>query len=159
MVEPVKGKNPLVQSAQRIRLPLPGEIEDDEDEYEDTDEYEEEDEDGEEWPDVDSEPLREPQSEDEQFNGVNRRVHSGDQEGQPHKPARRKKKRKLVVPQPDEADVFVPPFEVLEDGTVVGPRVGEELDVMPEGFDPPKGSAEAAAQLIYGRAPQKSGGV
>ena len=43
MVEPKNGKNPIVQQAQTIRLPMPGEIEgDDEDweEYEDDDEYE-----------------------------------------------------------------------------------------------------------------------
>ncbi len=152
MVEPDRnGKNPLVQSAQVLRLPMPGEIEDEDDE---DDEYEDE---WEERPDVDSEPLRMPQSEDEQFNGVNRRV-AGEQDGQPRKKKRRRPPMPKV-PKPEEGEVFDPPFTVLPDGTVVGPRVGEGLDELPEGFDPPRGSAEASVQLLYGRPPQRSGGV
>jgi hypothetical protein len=164
MVEPDKsGKNPLVTSAQQLRLPMPGEITDDE--GEDEWEYDEDgDSEGEGWedvPDVDSVPLGEPRSEDEQFEGVNRPPPlSGYEEAGPKK---RRRRRPAVpkVPSPElgEGEVFEPPFKVLPDGTVVGPKVGEGLDEMPEGFDPPRGSAEAAAQIIYGRPPQRSGGV
>jgi hypothetical protein len=141
IVEPVHGKNPLVQSAQEIHLPLPGEIADDEDREEDYDDM----------PDVDSAPLGDPQSEDEQFAGVNRPPPDLEK-------LKRRRPRMPRVPRPPEGEVFVPPFQVLEDGTVTGPKVGEGLDELPEGFDPPRGSAESAMQLIYGRPPQRSGG-
>jgi hypothetical protein len=140
MVEPKNGRNPLVVQAEKIRLPMPGET-DDEDEYE----YEDE-----EWEEVDE--LREPQSEDEKVNGVNMSPDSG-------KPRRRRRPPMPSVPQPDEGEVFVPPFEVLPDGTVTGPTIGDASDVLPPGFDPPRGSAEALLQTVYAKPPQRLGGV
>jgi hypothetical protein len=172
MVEPVTGKNgkkqnPLAVAAQSIHLPWPGE--EIADEFEAPGEWEEYDEDEDkdgEWeyeedlPDVDSVPFGEPRSEDEQFAGVNRPPPRTEQDGQPRK-KRRRRPPMPKVPNPElaEGEVFDPPFTVLKDGTVVGPRVGEGLDVMPKGFDPPRGSAEAAVQLIYAKPPQKSGGT
>ncbi len=141
-MEPVNGRNPLVTQAQAIRLPMPGEIETEVEE-----DYEEE-----EWADVDSAPLGEAQSEDEQFAGVNRKPPAGYDEG---KPKKRRHPPMPKTPKPPEGGVFDPPFEVLPDGTVTGPKIGEGLDIMPKGFDPPKGSAEAAMQIIYGKPPQK----
>jgi hypothetical protein len=146
MVEPVNGKNPLVQQAHSIHLPMPGEEPGEDDGYEDDDEWEE-------LPEMDSEPLRDPLSEDEQFEGVNRPPPDLEK-------ARKRHRRPPMpkVPKPREAPVFIPPFEVLPDGSVTGPKIGDGSDVLPPGFDPPKGSAEAAAQVLYGRPPQQSGG-
>jgi hypothetical protein len=161
MVEPVNNKNPLVTAAQEIQLPMPGEVFDDEpgeweEEYDEYDEGDGEWEYEEELPDVDSVPFGEPRSEDEQFAGVNRPPPDLET---PKKRRRRPAMPRVPKPELEEGEVFDPPFEVLPDGTVVGPKVGEGLDKIPEGFDPPRGSAEAAAQLIYGKPPQKMGGT
>jgi len=142
MVEPVNGRNPLVQHAERIRLPMPGdELDEDEYDYEDGEEYD------------DDEPLRQPMSEDEKLEGVNAAPPD------PGKPRKRRRPPMPKVPKPDEGEVFVPPFTVLEDGTVTGPTLGEPSDELPPGFNPPRGSAEAALQMVYARPPQKLGGV
>jgi hypothetical protein len=147
MVEPVNGQNPLVQHANSIRLPMPGEEFDEDDE-----DY---DEDGEEYGDVDDAPVsqRDPLSEDEQFNGVN--LPPPD----PDKPRRKRRRPPMPsVPTPPEGKVFVPPFDVLPDGTVTGPKVGDASDELPPGFDPPRGSAEAMVQMVYAKPPQRMGG-
>lgn len=145
-MKPVNGRNPLVLQAQQIHLPMP--YEDlDADEDDDEDEWEEEPD------DVDSVGVgeREPQSEDEQFNGVNRPPPS---DAYPDRPRRRRRRRPPMpdVPVPPEGQLWEPPFEVLPDGTVTGPKISNEGDPpgteLPEGHNPPKGSFEGAAMLF-----------
>lgn len=136
-VKPVNGRNPLVQAAARISLPMPYEDEfisdyDDED-YEMSEDME----------------LREPLSEDEQFNGVNQPPRDYSHV----KPPRRRRRLPPMPRTPDidqqDQDEWVPPFEVLPDGTVTGPKVGDaDPTRLPEGFDPPKGSFEGVAQIF-----------
>jgi hypothetical protein len=124
-----------------------------EDDVEDYGDYDDEDEwDTSEWED---EEMPEPRSEDEQFNGVNRPPPD------PDAPPPRKRKRRHPpmpkVPRPDEADVWVPPFEVLPDGTVTGPTAGDgDASRLPEGFDPPRGSFEGVTGIF--RPPASAGG-
>jgi len=103
------------------------------------------------------EPAREPLSEDEQFNGVNRTPPDPEKLERLHK--KRKRPPMPKVPDPDRVPVFEPPFEVLPDGTVTGPKLGDGSTVLPTGFDPPRGSAEGLAQMIYAKPPQKHGGT
>jgi hypothetical protein len=144
-VKPVNGKNPLVQQAQQLQLPMPYENEDYEgDEYEDEDEWDTSD-----W---DDEELPEPMSEDEQFNGAY---------GDPRDYSKVKppKRRKRLPPMPKsprpkkvkDPDAWEPPFEVLADGTVTGPKLGEVGSELPPGFDEnsvPKGSFEGVTQIF-----------
>lgn len=141
-VKPVNGRNPLVLSAERIHLPLPFEQPDD-DEYDDEDAWEELDEmEG-------AEMLREPQSEDERVAGVNQR---------PPDPDRQRQKRRRMPPMPKvprpkhKPAEWVPPFEVLPDGTVTGPKCSRDGDPpgteLPPGFDPPKGSMEGVTMMF-----------
>lgn len=139
--------------------------------------------DDEELPDVDAEDLYlpDPRSEDEQFNGVNMRPPSGYSyqpeppedrvpRSHPPRPGGGRRGRRLPpmprVPrsQRQDGDVWVPPFDVLPDGTVVGvplsqdgaPPIAELPEmIMPDGtrtvMDPGKGSMEGVSQIILGR--------
>lgn len=159
-VKPVNGKNPLVLSANNIYLQMPGEIEDEDDGDWDDDEDWEEDELDE--PDSVGIGQREPLSEDEQFNGVNEPPPSGYE--QPSKVKRRRRPPMPRVPEPDRAEAWHPPFEVLPDGTVTGPKLaangappGSELpmaiaaDGTEAPFDPPKGSMEMSSMIFRPR--------
>lgn len=134
--------------AQSIHLPMPYE-----DDFEDYDDYDDEDEwDTSEWEDGE---MPEPRSEDEQFNGVNRPPPDPDK-GPPRKRKRRHPPMPRV-PKPPEADVWEPPFEVLPDGTVTGPTVGDgDTERLPAGFDPPRGSFEGVTSIF--RPPGSAGG-
>lgn len=156
-MKPVNGKNPLVVKAAQIHLPMP--YEDDPEEYGDEDW--DDDENGEGWDTSaweDSE-MPEPRSEDEQYQGVNRPPPPVEQSGQPaRKPKRRRRQPPMPrVPKPPEVDVWEPPFEVLPDGTVTGPTVGDgDTERLPAGFDPAPGTFEGVTSIF--RPPGSSGG-
>jgi len=133
---------------------MPGE------EYEDGD-YEEEYEDGE-WDTADwkDEELPDPMSEDEQLAGVNAAPPRPDQDGQPRPKRRRRRPPMPRTPKPEhDPDAWEPPFEVLPDGTVVGPKLGDaDPTRLPPGFDESnvmKGSFEGVTRMFI---PPGSGG-
>lgn len=136
-MKPVNGRNPLVQSASQIRLPMPYE-DDDEDDWE----WEDEDVDERELP-----AAREAQSEDERMNGVNTEPLDYSRLKRPTR-----KRRMPPMPgvrKPKHTDDWTPPFEVGPDGTVTGPKLGDgDPDRLPEGFDPPPGSAEGVLSIF-----------
>lgn len=140
--------------AAQIHLPMPYEDDGDEEDWDE----ELEDEDGWDTSEWEDQELPDPKSEDEQYQGVNRPPPAADEPGQP---PRRKKRRRHPpmprVPKPAEADVWEPPFEVLPDGTVTGPTIGDgDATRLPEGFDPPRGSFEGVTSIF--RPPGSSGG-
>lgn len=130
-VKPENGRNPLVVRAQGIRITMPG------DELE-TYDYED---DGEE-----DEPLPEPRSEDEQLAGVNVAPPG---EAAPRRRRRRRPPMPRVPVPADGPEPWTPPFEVLSDGTVTGPKLGDaDPTRLPEGFDPPRGSFEGVTSIF-----------
>lgn len=119
---------------------MPGEEDPGEDYYREEDEEEW---DTSEW----EEELPEPMSEDEQFNGVNA----------PPPAARKSRRRRPPMPRtPNSAqeqvldpDSWIPPFEVLPDGTVTGPKLGDgDIERLPDGYDPPKGTFEGVLGMF-----------
>jgi hypothetical protein len=143
----VNGKNPLVQQAMKLVLPMPGD--------EDDEEYEDGEWDTSEWED---EELPEPMSEDEQVNGAYSAPPRDYSEVANRKPARKRRMPPLPrTPKPyRDPDAWEPPFEVLPDGSVTGPKLGDgDPTRLPEGFDPERGSFEGVMGIFR---PPGSGG-
>lgn len=137
----MNGRNPLVVSAGKIRLPMP---------YEDQIGSDYEYEDDEDWDEDMDDAMPEPLSEDERVNGVNRPVRDYSHV----RPPRRKRRMPPMpsTPDPEREPRWKPPFEVLPDGTVTGPSLSRDgdppIEELPEGFDPPKGSMAAVASIF-----------
>jgi hypothetical protein len=119
-------------------------------EYEDDDGW-----DTAEWED---EELPNPMSEDEQVNGAFPPPPRDYSEVANRKPRRRHRRPPMPrTPNPEhDPNAWVAPFEVLEDGTVVGPTLGDgDPTRLPDGFEPEKGSFEGVVRMFV---PPGSGG-
>lgn len=123
MVKPVNGMNPLVQQASRIKLGMPGDRDED---------YEWQDQ---EWEEEPPEAMSTDEAE--------------------AAPRRRRRPPMPAVPKAEHGPDWAPPWPVDADGNAVGVELAHDGDApgtdVPAGFDPPKGTAEAAARMMMPR--------